>query len=43
MDKVEKELNKATLADGADTTGTVESAQPQDNPAAASKGEIGHT
>lgn len=39
MDKVEKELNKATLEEGANVTGTTESAQPQANPAAASKGE----
>lgn len=39
MDKVEKELNKATLNSDAEVTGTVEGAQPQANPAADSKGE----
>lgn len=40
MDKVEKELNKASLAEGPSETTTVESAHPQENPAAASKGTI---
>lgn len=37
MDKVEKELNKATLNEDANVTGTVEGAQPQANPAADTK------
>lgn len=39
MDKVEKELNKATLNEDANVTGTVDGAQPQANPAADTKGE----
>lgn len=39
MDKVEKDLSKATLDGSSQMPAAVEGAQPQANPAAASKGE----
>ncbi|KAF1349003.1 prolyl-tRNA synthetase 2 [Delphinella strobiligena] len=42
MDKVEKELNKATLNEDANVTGTVDGAQPQANPAADTKERKDH-